>query len=447
MTADASSDCTVAEVASPIRNALVGGPFGSNLVSKDYVSSGVPVIRGTNMGHGRWVNGDFVCVTDEKADSLSANCAKPGDIVFTQRGTLGQVAIIPEDGQARYLISQSQMKLTVDESKANALFLYYVFISPKQQEYIRNSAIQTGVPHTNLGILRNTPLSLPPLAEQKAVAAVLGALDDKIELNRKMNATLEAIARALFQSWFVDFDPVFAKLDGRQPIGMNEATAALFPAALVDSDLGPIPAGWDVRPVGNAVDCVGGGTPDTKTSAFWQPAEHAWSTPKDLSNLQSPVLLRTERKLSSEGLAKVSSGLLPEGTLLLSSRAPIGYLAIAQIPVAINQGYIAMTPGGILPPLFMLFWCQQNMDVIKSHANGSTFMEISKSAFRPLPALIPSLKVLTAFQKLAEPLFAQMVQNEMQSSTLATLRDTLLPKLLSGELRIPDVGNQVQDIL
>lgn len=172
------------------------------------------------MGHGRWVDGEFAFVSQAKADSLASNCAKPGDLVFTQRGTLGQVALVPKNGADRYLISQSQMKLTVDVEKADALFLYYVFNSAEQQAYIRQNAIQTGVPHTNLGILRNTPLTLPPLTEQIAIAAVLGALDDKIELNRRMNATLEAMARALFQSWFVDFDPVRAKLDGRQPVGV-----------------------------------------------------------------------------------------------------------------------------------------------------------------------------------------------------------------------------------
>jgi type I restriction enzyme S subunit len=130
--------------------------------------------------------------------------------------------------------------------KAEALFLYYVFSSAEQQEYIRQNAIQTGVPHTNLGILRNTPLTLPSLPEQKDIAAVLGALDDKIELNWRMNATLEAMARALFQSWFVDFDPVRAKLDGRQPVGLDPGTAALFPAFFHETKVGHIPAGWQL---------------------------------------------------------------------------------------------------------------------------------------------------------------------------------------------------------
>jgi type I restriction enzyme, S subunit len=206
-----------------------------------------------------------------------------------------------------------------------------------------------------------------------------------------------------------------------------------------------VPEGWSVMPIGDAVDAVGGATPDTKNPAYWEPAVHCWTTPKDLSGIPSPVLLDTERKLSDEGLAKIGSGLLPAGTLLLSSRAPIGYLALAQVPLAINQGYIAMLPGGLLSPLYMLFWCQINMETIKGRANGSTFMEISKKAFRPIPALVPSPELVSAFTDVAEALFARLVENEKQAQTLATLRDTLLPRLISGQLRLPEAQSAVSE--
>ncbi|MBK8865514.1 MAG: restriction endonuclease subunit S [Betaproteobacteria bacterium] len=285
--------------------------------------------------------------------------------------------------------------------------------------------------------IREYKFKLPDLLTQTSCGELLMALDDRIALLRETNATLEAIAQALFKSWFVDFDPVRAKQQGLAPAGMDEATAALFPGSFEESALGPVPKGWSVQPVGNAVECVGGATPDTKDPSYWSPEEHAWTTPKDLSGLPAPVLLSTERRLSTKGLAKIGSGLLPAGTLLMSSRAPIGYLAIAQVPVAINQGYIAMLPGSLLPPLYMLFWCQQNMEGIKARANGSTFMEISKKAFRPIPALVPSSPVIDAFLAVASPLFSRLVSNEQQTQTLATLRDTLLPRLISGQLRLP----------
>ena len=268
--------------------------------------------------------------------------------------------------------------------------------------------------------------------------AILSALDDRITLLRETNATLEAIVQALFKSWFVDFDPVRAKLEGRAPEGMDDATAALFPDGFEESELGLVPRGWRVLPIGDAVAAVGGATPDTKNPAYWEPAIHCWTTPKDLSGIAAPILLDTERRLSDEGLAKIGSGALPIGTLLLSSRAPIGYIALAQVPLAINQGYIAMLPGGLLPPLYMLFWCRQNMENIKGRANGSTFMEISKKAFRPIPALVPPPEIVQAFVDVAGVLFERLIENEKQAQTLATLRDTLLPRLISGQLRLPE---------
>jgi type I restriction enzyme S subunit len=434
--ADEWRELTVGEIAAPERNALVGGPFGSNLVSSDYVDAGVPVIRGQNMG-GRWVAGEFAYVTDAKAESLKANLARPGDIIFTQRGTLGQVSVVPSARIDRYLVSQSQMKLTVNRKLADPLFLYYVFSTAEQQDYIRQNAIQTGVPHTNLGILRGTPILLPPLPEQRSIAHILGTLDDKIELNRRMNATLEAMARALFQSWFVDFDPVRAKAEGRDP-GLPPEIAALFPDSFEDSVVGEIPRGWGVKHVGELADIVGGTTPSTKEPKFWDGGTHAWATPKDLSGLSVPVLLNTERRITDAGLSQVGSGLLPIGTVLLSSRAPIGYLAVAEIPVAINQGFIAMIPKAGMSNLFLLLWASSAQEAIVSRANGSTFLEISKANFRPIPVVTPTVDLMRSFEKLARPLFERIVANTREAQSLATLRDTLLPKLISGELRVED---------
>lgn len=435
-------EVTVNEIAAPVRNALVGGPFGSNLVSADYVAQGVPVIRGQNLGE-RWVSGDFAYVSDAKADSLSGNLARPGDIVFTQRGTLGQVGLVPDGKFDRYLVSQSQMKLTVNSEIADPIFCYYQFCSDDQQDYIRLNAIQTGVPHTNLGILRGTPFLLPPLAEQRAIAHILGTLDDKIELNRRTNETLEAMSRALFTAWFVNFEPVRAKLEGRwqrdQTLpGLPAHLYDLFPDRLVDSELGEIPAGWRHSTIGAEVTVCGGSTPSTKEPEFWEGGHHCWATPKDLSALKFPVLLDTDRKITDAGLAKISSGLLPVGTVLLSSRAPIGYLAIADVPTAINQGFIAMKCDGVLPNVFVLLWCRESMDAIVGNANGSTFQEISKGNFRPISVVVPPEPVLASFRKSAGSLYRQMVENERESRSLAQLRDTLLPKLISGEVRVPD---------
>ena len=153
----------------------------------------------------------------------------------------------------------------------------------------------------------------------------------------------------------------------------------------------------------------------------------------------------TDRKLTGAGIAKISSGLLPAGTLLLSSRAPVGYLAIAAMPVAINQGFIAMKCNERASNFFMLNWCQTNMAEIESRATGTTFAEISKQSFRPIPVVLPPKELMAAFSAKVAPLYAQITANLHQSRTLATLRDTLLPKLLSGELRIPSAEQAAND--
>jgi type I restriction enzyme S subunit len=236
----------------------------------------------------------------------------------------------------------------------------------------------------------------------------------------------------------VDFDPVRAKAEGRE-IGLPQTVKDLFPHSFVPTEHGEIPEGWRLSPIGELAVVSGGSTPSTKEPSYWENGVHYWATPKDLSALRTPVLLDTERKITDAGLAQITSGLLPAGTVLMSSRAPIGYLAVAEIPVAINQGFIAMRAVAGISNLFLLRWAEWAHELIVRHANGSTFLEISKSSFRPILVTIPPTALMTEFDRIARPLHSRMVVNEVASKALAALRDTLLPKLISGELRIPNV--------
>ncbi len=310
--------------------------------------------------------------------------------------------------------------------------------------------------------LHHLTVPVPPLPEQRVIAHVLGTLDDKIELNRRMNETLEAMARAIFKDWFVDFGPVRAKAALRQAKrtspppkvsdgtgkadwpaeraraylnNMNPEIAALFPDRLVDSELGEIPEGWEVSTIGQEVYVVGGSTPSTKERSYWD-GSIRWATPKDLSRLASPVLMETARRITEQGLGKISSGLLSRGTVLLSSRAPIGYVAIADVPVAINQGFIAMKCRRRLAAVYVWLWTETNMDGIREHANGSTFQEINKRNFRQLPAIVPHESVRRAHNQLGQSLYDRIVKNERESHFLGAIRDALLPNLVSGELRM-----------
>jgi len=314
-------------------------------------------------------------------------------------------------------------------------FLPYLLLGHKERLLASVDLAGHGTGRLNSDELKSLDVQLPPEPEQRAIAHILGTLDDKIELNRRMSETLEAIARALFKSWFVDFDPVRAKAEGRDP-GLRKPLADLFPSRFVDSELGEIPEGWAVRPIGELADVVGGSTPRTERPEYWDGGTHHWVTPKDLSELSMPVLLDTERKITDAGLAQISSGLLPRGTVLLSSRAPIGYLAIAEVPVAVNQGFIAMKPRQGTSNLFLMRWARAAHDEIVSYANGSTFLEISKANFRPIRTVVPSRTVMETFDRLSQPLYRKVVEHERESRSLAALRDALLPKLISGEIRV-----------
>ena len=367
-----------------------------------------------------------------------------GDLLFARRSLVaegaGKCCVVLEINEPTAFES-SIIRARPDPKKADSLFLYYYFNSPvglHALDTIRRQVAVAGITGTDLAQL---PLEVPPLPEQRAIAHVLGTLDDKIELNRRMNETLDAMARALFKSWFVDFDPVRAKMEGRwhrgESIpGLPAEHYDLFPDRLVDSELGEIPEGWEVKTLGEVTDVIGGTTPSTKVTEYWAGGTHCWATPKDLSALSSPVLLDTERKITDAGLRQIGSGLLPKGTLLLSSRAPIGYLAVSDEPVAINQGFIAMPPRKETSNLFMLRWCRVFHDEITNHANGSTFLEISKSNFRRIPLVVPVEAVLTAFDRLAGTLHERMVSNERESRALTVQRDTLLPGLVCGDIEV-----------
>ena len=393
--------------------------------------SGIPLITAKIVKGGRIESPDEFIAEEDYVDWMRRGVPECGDVVVTTEAPLGEVAQL---GNERVALAQRLICLRGKLGVLNNNFLKFLMQSNGVQEQLRSRATGTTVLGIKQKELRKVILTLPPLPEQKAIAHILGTLDDKIELNRRINQTLEAIAQALFQDWFVDFGPTHAKMEGLEPYLPPEMWD-LFPDKLVDSELGEIPERWDVKPLGQIVDLFGGATPSTKTPDFWDGGAHCWATPKDLSTLSSPILLDTERKVTDAGLGKISSGLLPTGTLLMSSRAPIGYLAVSEVPVAINQGFIAMPPRNSPSNWYMLHWCRTTHDEIMSHANGSTFLEISKSNFRQIPMILPEEELLMTYDRVAETLYQRVSVNQRQSLVLAKQRDELIPKLLSGELQ------------
>jgi len=252
---------TIAECASAEPYSTQIGPFGKALMAYEYVESGVPVLRGVNVNRGRFHDDDFVFIDNETADRLQKFESFPGDVLLVHKGTLGKIGLMPTKRKyPRYIMGNSMMRVRCDPAKLLPEYLYYWLTSTDGQHYLFSRVSQVGVPQiqTPLTTLRQAELPIPPLPEQRAIARILGSLDDKIELNRRMNETLEAMARAIFKSWFVDFDHVRAKAEGRAPAGMDAETAALFPDSFEETELGMVPKGWKCALVGNEVQVIKG---------------------------------------------------------------------------------------------------------------------------------------------------------------------------------------------
>lgn len=380
---------------------------------------------------------------------------KGGDLVVTmtdlskQADTLGFPALVPKTHGTRFLHNQRLGKVLIKRgAELEQNFLFYLLRTTNYRNEVLASATGTTVKHTSPGRILAHKARIPPVAEQKAIAAVLGALDDKIELNRRMNATLEAMAHALFQNWFVDFDPVRAKLDGRQPVALDEATAALFPSTFQNSSLGHIPYGWTVGTIDDATSLIidyRGRTPK-KMGSDWSVAGIPAVSAK---NVKGGRLVRPEmfNFVSEELYERWMKDKLALGDILMTSEAPLGelyYLAL-NARFCLSQRIFAMRANPArCDSTFLYYWlespaCQTE---IINRGTGTTVEGIRQSELRKVSVLLPPLQIQKAAAKFLAAWTEQIHRNEEQSRTLATLRDTLLPKLLSGELNVAVVANQ-----
>jgi type I restriction enzyme, S subunit len=344
---------------------------------------------------------------------------------------------VPGFGSTEFIVARAR-------SESDTRFVYYLTRSEEFRD-IAISRMEGTSGRQRVSWQQIASIEIPDLSpdEREEVGEILGLLDDKIELNRRMATTLEEMARALYRSWFVDFDPVKAKAEGLPPAFMDEATAALFPDRFGDDGL---PEGWELTTIGAVADVVGGATPSTKAPEYWDDGIHAWATPRDLSGLSDTFLIETSRKITDQGLARIGSGLSPAGSMLLSSRAPIGYRVIARHPVAVNQGFIVIRETETITGIEAYLWCEINSETILSNANGSTFQEISKKNFRPIPYILADAPVRQAFDQLVRPMFERLATLSEENRDLTDLRDSLLPKLMSGELRVGEAQDQIEEV-
>ncbi|MFW7267661.1 restriction endonuclease subunit S [Gluconacetobacter sp. Hr-1-5] len=410
---------------------IIGGPFGSKLTTRDYSDCGVPVIRGSNMEiNGRWVGGEFAYVSQQKLDrDLATNVARPGNIIVTQRGTLGQVSIIPDKSViSTYVVSQSQMAIDIDHKIANRDFVYYYLRSSEFTEHSQRQTIQTGVPHINLGILREAPATFPPLCEQHEIATTLGALDNKIELNRKTAATLEEMARALYRSWFVDFDPVYARAESRAPSHMDAATAALFPDTFGENGL---PMGWRISSIGQELEILDSRRiPLSKT----QRAQKAGNIPYYGA---TSIMDYVNQPLFDEELLLIGE----DGSVVRSNGTP--FTQYIWGPSWVNNHAHVLKGRRFSVPQLKCYFDQAE---ISGFVNGAVQAKLNQANMKKIPFVEAPPNVHSAFDAAVVTWFAGIRLAIDQNRTLASLRDTLLPRLMSGELRVPAAREMIEEI-
>lgn len=413
---------TVDDVKSKNRHSIAMGPFGSNITKDNFVSEGIPVIRGINLGKFKFNEDKFVYLTEKKADKLKASNAFPKDIVITHRGTLGQVGIIPENSKySRYVVSQSQMKLTCDEKIVNPYFIFYFLKSKLGQYLLLMNTAQTGVPAIArpTSSLKEIKVMLPPISEQNLIVNFLKSLDSKIELNQHMNQTLEEIGRAIFKHWFVDFE--FPDEQGRPYKSSG--------GEMVDSELGKIPRGWELKPLDQVANFLNG-----LALQKYPPVNEVEFLPViKIRELKQGITQSTDK--ASHDIPR--EYIVNDGDVLFSWSGSLELVLWSGGAGALNQHLFKVTSNDY-PKWFYFYQINENLKRFREIAAGkaTTMGHIQRHHLSETLIAIPPTEIMKKANELIAPLIDNFINKDIESQKLFKIRDSLLPKLMSGKIRV-----------
>jgi len=449
------------------KRATITGPFGSSIGKRFFVSEGIPVIRGNNLSYkvGTFDDSGFVYITREKANELKGYIAKPGDLIFTAAGTIGQVALIPFAARfEEYIISNKQMRVRLDLEKIDTFYAYYWFSCPMMNAYIKRQDTGSTIPLINLSVLRALPIPLPPLHEQRTIATILKSLDDKIGINHQINQTLEQMAQAIFKSWFVDFEPVKAKIAALEAGGSEEdallaamqaisgkgeaeltrlqaeqpkqytelrATAELFPSAMQDSELGEIPEGWGVDHLSELIQFNPRRSLKKGTLAPYLDMKNVPTS----GHLADDVVLR---QMNSGTKFVNGDTLLARITPCLENgkTAYVDFLDSDQVGWGSTE-YIVMRSQEPYPESMSYFIARDGgfrQHAIQSMTGTSGRQRANARALAELPWITYPEALAEAFDRIALPYLKLARSHGNESKSISAMRDSLLPKLLSGDV-------------
>ena len=372
-----------------------------------YFNGNIKWIRAIDLNNGKVFNTTRT-LTDEgfKSAGKSAMLFKPGTIVLSKSGTIGRLGLIQD-----FMCGNRATINIAPKNNTNILYIFYNLLS--RQDEIANLAVGSVQKNLYVSILEQMDIMLPSESIQKKTVELLSSIDDKIEINNRINHNLEEQAQALYKSWFVDFEPF---KDGK----------------FVESEMGLIPEGWRVGILSELGDIVAGGTPSKTRPDYYIDHGIAWLTPKDLSIKCNKFTARGEIDITETGYKSSSAKLMPKGSVLFSSRAPIGYITIAKNDICTNQGFKSVVPT-YAGTAYIYYWLLSNTENIEAQASGSTFKEASGALMKSFPALVPPKDILKSFEKELKPILRKQELIEEESSNAEQMRDILLPRLMSGE--------------
>ncbi len=341
---------------------------------------------------------------------------KPGDIVMCEGGEPGRCALWK--GQRESMMIQKALHRIRPRAGLGSTFLYYAFLNIGKQNGFAPFFTGATIKHLPREQLARVPIRFPEWSEQRAIAVVLSAYDDLIATNQRRIALLEDAARRLYREWFVHL-----RFPGHEQLAVKDG----------------VPQGWRRTTFDDVCEAVGGGTPSTARPDFWN-GDVVWVTPTDVTRNDCLALLDSEKKITEAGLNGSSAKLLPPNTILMTSRASIGFFALMDVPACTNQGFISVLPRFANSRMYLLENLMSRIEEMLGLATGSTFKELSKSKFRAMPVLWPAESVLADFEARTWPLIEQVRLIKNQNRSLAQARDLLLPKLMSGQLDVSGIA-------
>ncbi|WP_375176631.1 restriction endonuclease subunit S [Marinobacter mobilis] len=444
-----------------------------------FTESGINFIKVESIGNDGQIQTDKLAAIDAETDQLlKRSRILSGDILFTIAGTIGRVCLFPEKlvpANTNQAVAIIRLK---NNSEIDRTYLYYALRSEVTKNTVAAGVVQAVQANFSLGSIKKLEIHAPSsIDEQREVAKNLKALDDKIQLNNQINQTLEQMAQAIFKSWFVDFEPVKAKIAALEAGGSEEdallaamqaisgkgeaeltrlqaeqpeqyaelrATADLFPSAMQDSELGEIPEGWEVVPLSAMVNLIGGGTPKKSEPAFWN-GHICWFSVKDVPSDGNVFVVDTEDKITEEGLNRSSTKLLPIGTTIITARGTVGKLALTGVSTAMNQSCYGVVASDETGPYLNYLRLSEGVDTLKRNTHGAVFDTITRSTFDTVLQPRSCLALRQRFEQTVTPMFEAIRNNLIQSNTLSEARDSLLPKLLSGELSVSEAEIQLAE--